>query len=82
MLAESASSQGIGKRLKLLRQSKKLSQKSVALKAGMKATMLCRIERGEKDPKFSTVERILDAMDADLSDLENSELYNTKAASP
>lgn len=81
MLVETASYQDVGKRLKLLRQLKKLPQKSVASKAGMKASMLCRIEKGEKDPKFSTVERILEAMNADLSDLEGSELPHTKAAS-
>ena len=81
MLAKATPFKDVGRRLKRLRQSRKLPQKSVALKAGMKASMLCRIESGEKDPKFSTVERILDAMDADLSDLESSEPPYTKAAS-
>lgn len=64
-------SKDIGKHLKTLRQSKQLKQKEVALNAGMQASFLSTIERGEKDLKVSTVERILVALDARWSDLDN-----------
>lgn len=70
----------IGEQLKELRELRGLKQKVVASSAGMKATMLCNIEKGDKDPKFSTVERILEALGANFSDLNSKGEENARAA--
>lgn len=69
----------VGEQLKELRERRGLKQNVVASSAGMKATMLCNIEKGDKDPKFSTVGRILEALGADFSDLNIKE-ENARAA--
>lgn len=59
----------IGQRLKEIRQSKGLSSKEVAERAGITAQSLSRIENGHHDVVFTTLSRILAAMGATLTDL-------------
>jgi transcriptional regulator with XRE-family HTH domain len=49
-----------------------MSSKDVAEGAGVGPSALSRIESGEQEPIASTMIRILDAMDADLSDLQSA----------
>ena len=59
----------IGQRLKEIRQSKRLTSKEVAERAGITAQSLSRIENGHHDVVFTTLSRILAAMGATLADL-------------
>jgi transcriptional regulator with XRE-family HTH domain/Zn-dependent peptidase ImmA (M78 family) len=70
-LAERAHEQArhVGHRLRLLRVRRKLSARDVAERAGMSAQSLSRIERGRHDVVFSTLQRLLAAMNLDLTDL-------------
>ncbi len=60
----------IGPHLRVMRVKRGLKLKDEAAKAGMQPSTLSRIEAGEQDPKFSTVARILSAMEAGLTDLQ------------
>lgn len=50
--------------LKRLRRAAGLTQKELAVKAGVSQSLIARIERGSVDPRFSTVNRILTALRA------------------
>jgi len=59
----------IGLRLRALREDKNLSQRDVANLAGMSAPQLSKIESGSFDLRVSTVQSLLRAMGASLSDI-------------
>ncbi len=59
----------VGHRLRLLRVRRKLSAREVAQRAGISAQSLSRIERGRHDVVFSTLQRLLAAMNLGLADL-------------
>lgn len=59
----------IGHRLRVLRTRRKLTSREVAERAGISAQSLSRIERGRHDVVFSTLQRLLAAMNLDLTDL-------------
>ena len=59
----------VGHRLRILRGRRKLSAREVAERAGISAQSLSRIERGRHDVVFSTLQRLLAAMNLDLTDL-------------
>ncbi len=59
----------IGQRLRVLRQSKNLSSKDVAERAGISPQSLSRIEKGHHDVVFTTLRKILAAMGCTLQDL-------------
>jgi transcriptional regulator with XRE-family HTH domain len=70
-LAERASEQArsVGHRLRLLRGRRGLSARELAERAGISPQSLSRIERGRHDVVFSTLQRLLAAMNLELSDL-------------
>jgi transcriptional regulator with XRE-family HTH domain/Zn-dependent peptidase ImmA (M78 family) len=70
-LAESAaeSAKLVGHRLRNLRESRKLSSRELAERAGLSPQSLSRIERGRHDVVFSTLQRLLAAMNYGLGDL-------------
>lgn len=70
-LAERASEQAhsVGHRLRLLRSRRGLSARELAERAGISPQSLSRIERGRHDIVFSTLQRLLAAMNLELSDL-------------
>ena len=51
------------KKILLLRLDKGLSQEELADKAGMKQSVISRIENGESEPRIETVNRIARALD-------------------
>lgn len=53
---------GLGEVVKASRKRNRLSQASLALRAGTDQAAISRIERGEVSPSFETVERLLAAM--------------------
>lgn len=59
----------IGSRLRELRQSKNLTSKEVAERAGITPQSLSRIEKGHHDVVFTTLRKILAAMGCTLQDL-------------
>ena len=58
----------IGERLAQVRKRRNLSQKELAAKAGLTYWAVSRIECGTRDPWFSTVQRLVRALDMPLSD--------------
>jgi transcriptional regulator with XRE-family HTH domain len=70
-LAELAREQAhsVGHRLRVLRSRRGLSARELAERAGISPQSLSRIERGRHDVVFSTLQRLLAAMNLGLSDL-------------
>ena len=70
-LAQRADAQArhVGHRLRLLRERRRLSARQVAERAGLSAQSLSRIERGRHDVVFTTLARLLAAMNYELADL-------------
>jgi transcriptional regulator with XRE-family HTH domain len=58
----------LGVRLKQLRKERGLSQEKLALDAEVTVSTLSRIERDATDPRWSTVNKITEAMGIDLLD--------------
>jgi Zn-dependent peptidase ImmA (M78 family)/DNA-binding XRE family transcriptional regulator len=59
----------IGGNIRRLRASKKLSQKILAEKAGISRVTLSRIEKGEYQPRVSTLEKLASALECGLERL-------------
>jgi transcriptional regulator with XRE-family HTH domain len=55
--------------LRQLRQESGITQEHVAHRAGITVAALARIERGTTNPRWTTVRRIVGALDASLDDL-------------
>ena len=59
----------LGKRIRSLRVSEKISQEELAFKAGISTTYLGQIERAEKSPTVEMLEKISKALDISLYEL-------------
>jgi transcriptional regulator with XRE-family HTH domain len=57
-----------GLTLKKLRQEKGLSQEALATHSGFHRTYISLLERGEKSPSLSTLDRLSQALDISLSE--------------
>lgn len=55
--------------LRRLRVGKALSQEALAVDAAIDRTYVSRLERGLENPTVAVLERIADALDADISEL-------------
>jgi len=55
-------SRKIGKKIKIIRKRKKLTQEEVAARARIHVSTLGRIERGESNPPLQTVSKITHAL--------------------
>jgi transcriptional regulator with XRE-family HTH domain/Zn-dependent peptidase ImmA (M78 family) len=62
-------SRRIGRRLRVLRENRGLSQKAASEMAGMSAPQLAKIERGESDLRVSTVRAVLRALGGSFADI-------------
>lgn len=62
----------VGGRLKKLRERRHLTQKAVAQLARLEPANLSRIEGGQVDVSVTTLLKILDAMDASVTDLADT----------
>jgi len=71
----------IGTRLRNLRESKGLTSKQVAERAGISAQSLSRIEHGRHAVVFTTLQRILAAMGCPLRDIAQIDSQSEGAAS-
>jgi len=69
-----------GKRLKELRKSMGYTQQSLAEKAGIDEKHLCRIENGKYFPTYSTLRKLLNAMNLTIEEtgleLEQAKINN------
>lgn len=59
----------LGRALRLLRQRAGMTQDNLAARAGTDSAALSHIEKGDRDPRWSTVVRLLDALESDLQRL-------------
>lgn len=55
-------STSIGETIRQLREAKKLSLMGLGEKSGVHWNAIARIERGERQPDYATVETLLDAL--------------------
>ena len=62
--------QGLGSALRVLRQRRGLRQKEAAARAGVTKAMMSAYEQGKVRPCLASLERILDALGASLSELD------------
>lgn len=59
----------VGKRLRIIRRKKRLTQEEVAEKIRMHVSTLGRIERGESNPPVHTIEKIAKTLRIKVSEL-------------
>jgi HTH-type transcriptional regulator/antitoxin HipB len=64
--------QAVGRALRELRKRAGLTQEQVAARMGTSSTYLSRLEAGQRDIRFSTILRLLDAVGADLHQLADA----------
>lgn len=63
-----------GRRLRELRQNKKMSQEELAFKAGISPAHLGQIERAEKNPTLETIGKLSEALGISLPELFSFEI--------
>ena len=61
----------LGSRISEIRKHKKLTMSAVCYKVGIEPSTLGRIERGEVDPKYTTLCKIAKSFNIKISDLVN-----------
>lgn len=61
----------VGKKIKLLRENKKMSQDELARLSSIERNSLGVIERGETNPKLYTLNQIADALEVNITELFN-----------
>lgn len=66
----------LGKKVMLLRKSKKMTQKELSEKAGVSPAYLGLIERGERKASLETIVSIANALDVGLNYLLSASLNN------
>lgn len=59
----------VGKRIKMLRNERGLSQEKLALKAGIDRTYLAGIESGKRNATIQSLEKIANALEIKIKDL-------------
>lgn len=72
----------MGRRIHTIRRSRRLTQKAVALRAGLAEPFLSRIENDHAEPSLSTLERLADAMGVSLGDFLNTKPSGFKPPCP
>jgi transcriptional regulator with XRE-family HTH domain len=69
MSTQNSADQGLACTLRRLRQDSGSTQEELAYKAGITVTALARIERGNTNPRWTTVRRIASALKISLAEL-------------
>jgi len=64
-----AAQRALGRALRELRNRAGLTQKELGVRAGADDTYLSQVETGQRDIRWSTVTRLLHALNATLADL-------------
>jgi len=68
----------LGNNIRTIRIEKGFSQETVSLISGVERTQLSKIESGLVDPQFSTVKKIADALEVNISDFVKDKDLETK----
>ena len=63
----------LSERIKYMRQRREMTQAELAKSAGVSQSTVAQIENGDKDPSFSTLLKISQALDCHLAVLFSSE---------
>jgi len=71
--SKDAVSVDVGKRLRQLREMRKVSMRALAQKSGLSANALSMIERGKSSPSVSTLYRLSDALGIPVTDFFSPE---------
>lgn len=58
-----------GKKIRLLRKERQLSQEELSFRAGLHRTYIGMIERGEKNITLSNIEKIAKSLNIEIRDL-------------
>jgi transcriptional regulator with XRE-family HTH domain len=61
----------LGEALRLIRRRADMIQEDVSARAGTNAAALSHIESGERDARWSTIARLLPALQSDIHELGN-----------
>jgi transcriptional regulator with XRE-family HTH domain len=72
-VSKDAVSVDVGKRLRQLREMRKVSMRALAQKSGLSANALSMIERGKSSPSVSTLYRLSDALAIPITDFFSPE---------
>ena len=67
-----ALAQQLGQGVQMLRKTKEMTQAQVAEAVGVSSDEISRIERGAREPRFDTIERLAEALGVDARDLFSS----------
>jgi len=68
-----------GENLKILRKSKKLSQKALAAKVSVSESMICRYEKGEIYPPFEVLRSLSGVLNISLDELCGTQSKGTNS---
>ena len=68
----------IGKRIREIRESKKISQEKLAELADLDRTYISSVEKGKRNISIENIEKITKALDHTLQDFFSSEIFNHK----
>ncbi|MHB0913028.1 MAG: cupin domain-containing protein [Armatimonadota bacterium] len=69
----------ISAKIKQLREERDLSMRELADRAGLSASLVCKIEAGRVSPTVMSLEKLLDAMDMGLHEFFNDEQVENPA---
>lgn len=58
-----------GEKIRALRVRRRLTQQKLAVASGLSVTQVSRIEQGVHTPRFSTIEKLAEALGIDADDL-------------
>ncbi|WP_432629166.1 helix-turn-helix domain-containing protein [Brotaphodocola sp.] len=67
-----------GKKIKSTRLAKRISQKKLGEMIGTSQQMIAQYEKGARNPKIQTLQKIADALDVHLSALLDNDTYEIK----
>lgn len=59
----------IGDRVRQLRRERLLTQEELSERSGVGVTSIIRVERGQVEPRFSTIRKLAKALEADPTEL-------------
>ncbi|MNW47744.1 anaerobic benzoate catabolism transcriptional regulator [compost metagenome] len=59
----------VGEKIRILRQSRGLSQEKLGFKAGLNTSYIGQVERGEKSPTIISLEKIANGLDVNFEEL-------------
>jgi predicted transcriptional regulator len=68
LFAQGSTDQALAGALRQLRQNNGRTQEDLAYIAGITVAALARIERGTSNPRWTTVRRVVDALEISLAD--------------